>query len=559
LEKRTTYLIVSIAVLAFVLAAIASTRIPSLAESTPFLARRTMRREAEGARGAVPAMVADDTQAVIKLSSGFLLDPYLLRVIGDGDIEASSLEKGCAGYVDQAPDVILNWSGEVKALHLLVYSDMDPVLLVRAPDGSILCSDDATNEVLDPIVTLEDPVAGEYEIHVGAYESDEPLYGFLVITEIQLDEESLADLDLAPLLDRRDYPDDLPPRVTLDRDSLRIAESAVFGTRELSAGFGTISQTVAGGGDLPVFAIEGVDPECTGFASLVPSFSFDWQGDGSMTIYVESDANTSLVVVTPGRELVCSSDADRGNLNPAVQIDALEEGPYDVFVATSEPSTVVLGKLTLTEEADMLPERLGPDAGTTLYVGPYLVDCEGAGPQKCMLVRESLEEEYSLFYDQIKGFEYEEGYEYELRVQVEAVENPPADASSLRYTLIELVEQTPSMEGRPWVLQEYLDREGKTVTVLEGSEVNAEFREDQVAGNAGCNRYFGSYQIDGSKVTIGDVGMTRKFCSAPEGVMDQESDYGAALEQVASYQVTEEQLELSDAEGQVLLSYRVQE
>jgi hypothetical protein len=40
----------------------------------------------------------------------------------------------------------------------------------------------------------------------------------------------------------------------------------------------------------------------------------------------------------------------------------------------------------------------------TLYVGPLLVDCEGEGPQKCMLVKEKPEDEYMLFYDQVEGF-----------------------------------------------------------------------------------------------------------------------------------------------------------
>src|SRR5690606_37057207 len=75
----------------------------------------------------------------------------------------------------------------------------------------------------------------------------------------------------------------------------------------------------------------------------------------------------------------------------------------------------------------------------TLYVGPELVGCVGAGPMKCMLVKENPEDDYTYFYSQIEGFEFEPGYEYELRVQVTPVENAPADASSLKYTLVEVV------------------------------------------------------------------------------------------------------------------------
>ncbi len=72
-------------------------------------------------------------------------------------------------------------------------------------------------------------------------------------------------------------------------------------------------------------------------------------------------------------------------------------------------------------------------------IGPELQDCVGVGPQTCMIVND----EY--FYDSIVGFEYEEGYNYELRVELIDRENPPADASSVIYTLVNLVSKTPAI------------------------------------------------------------------------------------------------------------------
>ncbi|MCA9874141.1 MAG: DUF4377 domain-containing protein, partial [Anaerolineales bacterium] len=79
----------------------------------------------------------------------------------------------------------------------------------------------------------------------------------------------------------------------------------------------------------------------------------------------------------------------------------------------------------------------------TLYVGPELVDCTGVAPQQCMQVKEDPNAEYTLFYGQIDGFTFEPGYEYELQVRAESVENPPADGSSIKYTLIDVISQTP--------------------------------------------------------------------------------------------------------------------
>lgn len=64
-----------------------------------------------------------------------------------------------------------------------------------------------------------------------------------------------------------------------------------------------------------------------------------------------------------------------------------------------------------------------------------LVDCQGEGIQKCMQYKVQGEDNWQLFYDEIEGFVYEEGYKYELEVDVEKIDNPPADGSSLKYTL----------------------------------------------------------------------------------------------------------------------------
>lgn len=77
-------------------------------------------------------------------------------------------------------------------------------------------------------------------------------------------------------------------------------------------------------------------------------------------------------------------------------------------------------------------------------------DCIGVVPQKCLLVKKGTDTDWTFFYTQIDGFQYEEGYEYVLEVKEEKVENVPADASSLKYTLVKEVSKTPTTsEGLP--------------------------------------------------------------------------------------------------------------
>ena len=49
------------------------------------------------------------------------------------------------------------------------------------------------------------------------------------------------------------------------------------------------------------------------------------------------------------------------------------------------------------------------------------------------------------------------------------------------------------------------------------------------SGSAGCNNYITSYTVDGNNLTIGMAAVTMMFCAEPEGVMEQEAAYLAAL------------------------------
>lgn len=76
-----------------------------------------------------------------------------------------------------------------------------------------------------------------------------------------------------------------------------------------------------------------------------------------------------------------------------------------------------------------------------IFVGPILVDCVGVGPQKCMLIKEDQNSEWQNFYDKIDGFDYTEGHSYKIVIQVSEIENPPADSSSLKYKLVEILQE----------------------------------------------------------------------------------------------------------------------
>jgi heat shock protein HslJ len=172
------------------------------------------------------------------------------------------------------------------------------------------------------------------------------------------------------------------------------------------------------------------------------------------------------------------------------------------------------------------------------------------------LVKEKLEVDWTMFYDQIQDFAYEEGFLYELRVRQEKVENPPADASANRWVLVEVVSQTRTLEGTTWEMKSYVDDKGETVPALPDSQVTARFQAGQVGGNAGCNSYFGTYQLDGAKMEVQLGGATAMFC-APQELMDQETRYLAALGSAAFHLVAGDELRIADASGATVLTYGV--
>ena len=89
------------------------------------------------------------------------------------------------------------------------------------------------------------------------------------------------------------------------------------------------------------------------------------------------------------------------------------------------------------ESADQTTEIDANTPGDTLtfQIAPYTQDCTGVAPMKCMVVNNEL------FYDDIQGFEYQEGTEYTITVKRIKRENVPADASAYIYQLIEILEE----------------------------------------------------------------------------------------------------------------------
>ena len=103
-----------------------------------------------------------------------------------------------------------------------------------------------------------------------------------------------------------------------------------------------------------------------------------------------------------------------------------------------------------------------------------------------------------------------------------------------------------------------LFNDGRSAIVsVTGVQITAQFGADgQIAGFSGCNNYSATYTPgpDGT-VQVGPIAATKKACSEPANVMEQESHYLAALQSAATYQVEDDSLTVQNADGEMAVQY----
>jgi heat shock protein HslJ len=107
------------------------------------------------------------------------------------------------------------------------------------------------------------------------------------------------------------------------------------------------------------------------------------------------------------------------------------------------------------------------------------------------------------------------------------------------------------LAGTRWEVVNYNNGRGALVTPLLDTRLTMEFGANgNLSGISGCNTYTASYQVTGSNITIGLPGGTQQFCEEPEGIMEQEAEFLAALQSAATFSINGSRLEMSTAGGQ---------
>ncbi len=105
-----------------------------------------------------------------------------------------------------------------------------------------------------------------------------------------------------------------------------------------------------------------------------------------------------------------------------------------------------------------------------------------------------------------------------------------------------------ALEGTRW---QFASAESGPLATLAGAhQVTMEFADGRVYGNAGCNRYFATYVLDGQRLTPEHPGSSMMYCEGE--AMQVEAAFLALLEKPLQVEQSRRSLSLQAEDGTLL-------
>lgn len=133
---------------------------------------------------------------------------------------------------------------------------------------------------------------------------------------------------------------------------------------------------------------------------------------------------------------------------------------------------------------------------------------------------------------------------------------PAAPAEAAPAAAAPAAEEAASpLAAMEWQVTEYNNGRDGLVPIMAGTAITMTFGADgHMGGTAGCNGFGAPYALDGDRLTIDSIFSTMMFCTEPEGILDQEADFLAALAKTAAYTIADGQLALAAEDGSPVLT-----
>jgi len=136
-----------------------------------------------------------------------------------------------------------------------------------------------------------------------------------------------------------------------------------------------------------------------------------------------------------------------------------------------------------------------------------------------------------------------------------AVDGDTASLSTDGSVVLALRRIDTSLSGSFWSVTSINNQSGGVQSVVADTEPTLLFQTDGLLfGTTGCNDLTAVYNFKESSIRIVEVKVNKSLCQTPEGVMDQEQNMVAALENAATYTITGSSLNLSNKDGHTMLT-----
>ena len=164
----------------------------------------------------------------------------------------------------------------------------------------------------------------------------------------------------------------------------------------------------------------------------------------------------------------------------------------------------------------------------TWEIGDSYVNAQSLGKLKCLQIRTDKKNKWEYLNTSIRGFDYQEGYRYRIRVK----QTKQKDIDTLDYSLVEIIskERTNELPSVAAFLARFkwnlLQLNGKDVTDSKAS-IGFDAKNGTIAGTTGCNNFWGNFSITGNQISFPHLASTMRACNSA----NIENDFFKTFEQ----------------------------
>ncbi|AKM31765.1 hypothetical protein AB870_19120 [Pandoraea faecigallinarum] len=166
--------------------------------------------------------------------------------------------------------------------------------------------------------------------------------------------------------------------------------------------------------------------------------------------YTIGPAKGQVTIQAPAATRMACADSmafETRYLKTLPSVTRFERRDTQLILSAPNGETLTYASQTLLNRTVADTSRATKTEDRILDIDSQMADCMGVAPRKCLRVRpadDTGKSQWELWYAHIDGFEWKPGVEYRVKIHGEPVANPPADASNMRWTLVEVLRETPA-------------------------------------------------------------------------------------------------------------------